>query len=507
MDVNRLLSDELSYELRIRRLPADGTVAEKRVILRGALTAEKYIAAKLDSPDSDPTEELATCEKKIEDLMVDVAGFDLENRVNEYRRISSRLIHIRGRLALINCQDKTQGLRKEDLINKTMSLLENVSKKYESVSSMHSLIDDLDEAPEQRSIIDEPVPLLPQTVSRVESIREEPIETAEEVRGLRPLQNTCHLSNAAQFSTPTITRQKPSSVAQPTCAEETPVFRNYAVSKWNIQYDGRSSVANFLERVEELRQSRGVPESHLLHAASELLKGDALIWYRSVKHTFTNWEDFKQDLRATFQPFDYEASLWDEIRARTQGQDEKVVVYVAVMENLFGRLSQCPSEQTRLSIIRRNMLPSLQIQLALSPVESLATLIRLGRTIEEANFVAHRYCPPPTNIKHVLEPDLAYRKCDSTTRVSAVTANTDVELIDFSVAPVSTSRPLSAGEPRVPSWSANLTCWNCGGTGHRSISCRQPKKVHCYRCGMPDVKVSTCPKCSENLNVGRTVAE
>ncbi|KAL3279592.1 hypothetical protein HHI36_017098 [Cryptolaemus montrouzieri] len=41
MKVNRLLSDELAYELSIRKLPSSGNVADKRFDLREALRAEK----------------------------------------------------------------------------------------------------------------------------------------------------------------------------------------------------------------------------------------------------------------------------------------------------------------------------------------------------------------------------------------------------------------------------------------------------------------------------------
>jgi hypothetical protein len=41
-------------------------------------------------------------------------------------------------------------------------------------------------------------------------------------------------------------------------------------------------------------------------------------------------------------------------------------------------------------------------------------------------------------------------------------------------------------------------CFNCKSPGHTFRICKQKRKVFCYRCGEPNIKVSDCPKCSKN---------
>lgn len=86
MDINRLLSDELSYELLIRNLPTTGTVADKRVLLRNAIRMERsgclpsYSTVQLDFET-----ELGVCTDKLKDLANSIEQFDVNNKDNEYK--------------------------------------------------------------------------------------------------------------------------------------------------------------------------------------------------------------------------------------------------------------------------------------------------------------------------------------------------------------------------------------------------------------------------------------
>lgn len=94
--------------------------------------------------------------------------------------------------------------------------------------------------------------------------------------------------------------------------------------------------------MEELRISRGISKPQLLRSAAELFTRDALLWYRTSQ--FLSWDDLAKQLREAFQPYDYNNGVWEEIRRRTQGAHERVIVFVASMEQLFNRISQKPSE-------------------------------------------------------------------------------------------------------------------------------------------------------------------
>lgn len=81
--------------------------------------------------------------------------------------------------------------------------------------------------------------------------------------------------------------------------------------RWNVKYDGQGSVNDFLQRIEELRVSRGVSKTQLLFPAAELFTGDALLWWRT--QSFNDWDELVLRIKEFFQPYNYEYSLWDEI--------------------------------------------------------------------------------------------------------------------------------------------------------------------------------------------------
>lgn len=261
------------------------------------------------------------------------------------------------------------------------------------------------------------------------------------------------------------------------------------VSRWNIKFNGQSSVNDFLERIEEIRLSRGVSKDHLLRSCPELLTGDALLWYRTCK--FVDWDDLVRQLRESFQPYDYEYALWDEIRRRTQGAQERVLTYLVAMENLFRKLPEMPSDTTKLNIICRNLLPYIQSRLATHQVFTIQELTRLSRAIEETESRLQKFVPPPTNTRQLLEPELAYKK------PSYHAAPLHIEpILENGV--VQPGTHLDAIKPARP-----LICWNCDQSGHRFNQCQQAKLVFCYKCGKKQVTSKSCPDCTKNLLVAR----
>lgn len=268
------------------------------------------------------------------------------------------------------------------------------------------------------------------------------------------------------------------------------------VHRWNVKYDGQSSVNDFLERIEEMRRSRGVSKSQLLRSAADLLTGDALLWLRT--RTFTEWDDLVWSLKESFQPYDYEYGLWDEIRRRTQGAQERVLTFVVAMENLFRKLPSVPSDDTKINIVRRNLLPYIQSRLATHRVTSMPELLSLARTIEETETRIQRFTPPPTNYRTLLEPSLAYQK--PRTQLSAVRAAPQDLLTPPSLSEVP-DEELCAVET---SAKQQPLCWNCGEMGHRFRKCQKPKQTFCFKCGRANVVTTNCSNCSKNLRQGRS---
>lgn len=79
------------------------------------------------------------------------------------------------------------------------------------------------------------------------------------------------------------------------------------IRKWGCHFDGRDPAA-FLERVTELRGSYRFSEMQLLKGLPELLRGDALLWYRNFCTIWLTWADFERALRRHYLPRRYAAS-------------------------------------------------------------------------------------------------------------------------------------------------------------------------------------------------------
>ena len=251
------------------------------------------------------------------------------------------------------------------------------------------------------------------------------------------------------------------------------------VYKWGITFDGKS-VSSFLQRIDELRRARSTSKEELFRSAVDLFQGQALIWYRSIRDSVHSWDSLVQALKRDFLPPDYDEELWREIRSRTQGYSERVTIYIAAMANLFSRLSQPPSEEIRLSTIKKNLLPKFQTRIALQEIRSIEQLADVCRTLEAAFTTQQRFQPPPRRSVALLEPDLAY-------------SETLVETEAHS----SKSRQSRShcARPEV----SELRCYNCNRAGHLKRDCREAKKEPvCFGCGRRGVIRPNCPKCSKN---------
>lgn len=539
MDINRLLSDELSYELLIRNLPTGGTVADKRILLRNAIRMERtgclpnYSTVQLDFET-----ELRVCTDKLNDLANNIERFDTNNKDNEYRRIYSRLIHITSRIKRI----PVSGTHSETITGmntRSLILLERLTEVYSKVpiSGNTEILNNPNET--VGSLIDDPITLLPQltdlNITTIEpaipnGVNEDQInnlisfvsqpqpkvtfapqpstsqskmtEQQDQVYSSLPLNNDQfnHISgNLPIQSSPklpnieTISQHQPyknfefenlpsthlSSFRPVIFRENTERFIN--VSSWNLHFNGESgSVLEFLQRVEEFRLSRGVSKDQLFRAAPELLRGTALNWLRS--ENIQSWDELVEKLKAYFLPYDYEFSLSEEIRKRSQGPQEKVIVYIASMQNLFNRLTNKPNEETRVTLIRRNLLPHIQTALALQTIDTVEQLTRFCRSVEETALRAYQYCPPSTNYRSLLEPQLAYHKSPTGNQASGIS---DVSGNIPPIAPVESS-------------NFQKPCWNCGSTGHSFRKCSAPRRKFCFKCGFKNVMIKDCPRCQGN---------
>lgn len=247
------------------------------------------------------------------------------------------------------------------------------------------------------------------------------------------------------------------------------------------------SVHNFLERIAELGVARHVTEREIFESAIDLFEGKALNWFRSNRTRFTNWGELSDLLRRHFQPPDYRARLFREILDRTQDPSESIVDYLSSMHALCRRYGGM-SEDVKLDIIARNLAPFYTTQLPL--VNSLEELEECCMALEAKKYRAEHYVPPSRKRQGFVEPDFAFVS-DMRESLPGNHANDSVQEIRH-VNPQAENR-----RPR------EIVCWNCQKTGHYNRDCTSPRKIHCYRCGAPDVTTRNCPKCTNSGNAPR----
>lgn len=166
-----------------------------------------------------------------------------------------------------------------------------------------------------------------------------------------------------------------------------PSRTSVAPYKWNISFTGsnpRESVNSFLEKVELLREARGVTKTELFNSACDLFKGPAWTWFINNRNRVHNWDELVIKLKEDFLPYFYNDDLEREINSRTQGQHERVSLFISSMEGLFNRLSNKPDEETMVNRIRRNLRPFYISNLALQKPKTIAELTDLCKKLEES---------------------------------------------------------------------------------------------------------------------------
>lgn len=438
LEINRLERPELVYELAVRGFSEDTTVAKMRTKLRACLKLEKSSEIKYPKHPFTFQDDCGALTDKFSELEALVADFSDCETSGAYLKITSKLVHAFGRA------DRSVATTEAEQTQRTSFLVDFLGLQSELKSKVRRHRRSLEQGTSG------PLDLSVLAIDDGSENTDSEMSSDEEIVGIPAAANS-------SFRLPM----------------EAGHLKCVPVSKWNIRkFSGDSSKVSlnaFLEDIEELRISRNVTKEQLLHSAADLFIGKALIWYRSIRSKVSSWSQLVCELRLQFQPSNYNDRLFEEIKHRTQGSSENIGMYIAVMSNMFNRLTVPVGEKTRLAILMKNISPFYQSQLGLVSIESVDQLLELGRKLEARKETIETFTPPPRNRVGLMEPDLAYIYADSDS---------------------------IAGPSTTCASSIDLVCWNCQKPGHKANNCGAPRKKHCYRCGRPDYTVRSCPKCS-----------
>lgn len=416
--VPHLLSHELEYEIKIRGTNPRKSCDDRRKQLRVILRRE---GTKLDSDTISPfpfAEDFEKIQSSLSSLREEIEKLSAVSEPSHFKRISARIVHLSSRIIFSQPEDEVQKADRQKADDELFSLEEEFLEKEDCIKlSLLSL----------------------QTSPTVSS------DSASKIN----IQTS--VSAASGFSS------------------------NYVpVHKWKVSFSGKSdeSLTGFLERVLELREARNVSEQELFSSAIDLFSGSALIWFRSIKHTVSNWPSLVELLRNTFLPSDYNDELLAEIRKRTQGENEPVIMFIAHMQGLFVKLNPIPSEEEQIKIIRKNLLPYFLGHLSLQKILTIAELSSLCKQLSETRLQMDKYRPPAKNNTRLPEPMLSYSQVSDSDHTPA-------------------NSPTASVSPQ-----RNTKCWNCHRTGHTYSECRTTKSRFCYGCGRPDTYKPRCPDCN-----------
>ncbi|KAF9423382.1 hypothetical protein HW555_001191 [Spodoptera exigua] len=260
---------------------------------------------------------------------------------------------------------------------------------------------------------------------------------------------------------------------------EFPKRKLVPISQWGVYFsaDTKISVNAFIERVNEIKEARNATDEDLWRYAIDFFKGDALIWFRANKVQATNWKELVILLKRTFQSPFYQDDLLTEIKARTQGKDESVTIYMSILQNMFNRLPSPITEQEKISIVLRNIQPYYQKAICRDVFFSVSEIVDVLRIIERTKINCDRFEEPRVQ-KINLEPDLAYKNNYSllTKNVNEFEKKIEIDNVTSNAQRTITGR-----------------CWNCREVGHLFRSCRIPKqRLFCYKCGRFGVTSKDC---------------
>ncbi|XP_059479197.1 uncharacterized protein LOC132198915 [Neocloeon triangulifer] len=311
------------------------------------------------------------------------------------------------------------------------------------------------------------------------------------------------------------------------------------VADWKIQFSGEAkekvSFADFLFEVSLKREECNLSESEFWRGAHNLFTGPAKTWFIANRGKWASWSEFEPEFLQNFKPANFDSRLWQQLRLRTQGREERLNLYVAEMQRSFSLLEFPPHEAERLSFLKERLNPFLLKNLPLSKIKTLDELVAEGLKLESVQSLIDNYREPvaPDN---PVQPSLVYKKpnsraADSGKASAAKASQSSDSQPRARAATVAVDGTVAKGDNR-PNWTqggakgsnfvpgskqphpafarANSDpgrarrCWNCAQPGHTYVYC--PSKVvnfFCWGCGAQGVSRKTCKneKCRRAKNV------
>lgn len=215
------------------------------------------------------------------------------------------------------------------------------------------------------------------------------------------------------------------------------------IRKWGCHFDEKDP-ESFLERVEELREGYDISGCQLLRGLPELLKGDALAWYRNNRENWTSWGEFCKEFREYHLPARYNRQLLREIQARFQQPEEAYRKFATELTTMMRRAGGFSAE-AQLEMLYENMHPKYKMHIPFSSITRTGELFKRAEELEQLEIQCRERAKPP-------KPAPA----------AAVT------------------------------YDRRECCWRCKQRGHTRFDCKRIPRKFCSRCGKDGVLTRDC---------------
>lgn len=322
--------------------------------------------------------------------------------------------------------------------------------------------------------------------------------------------------------------------------------RPVPIYRWDARFSGDGngySLNEFIKRVEKFADDENMPRPKLLANIHRLLDSTARKWYWASVDEWQTWDDFVRVIRLHFLPRNYDFFLKEEIEHRLQASNEPFTSFITDMKILFQKANPPLSENYKLYIVQKNMLPDYSVPLATHNVQRLSDLIDLCKRIDESRIMMDRRslasqfssrhlvepsCFPKQNVQnynHYRKPipqpihaveNIPFPENNESHFVSDNSYNYSYPYqqpglyntfdhqdndAQVSVQPM----PEVAGITRQSNVDRfgnllNAKCFRCEQQGHSHRFCNQPKTFnYCYLCGIKNYTVDNCPKGHKRL--------
>lgn len=279
-----------------------------------------------------------------------------------------------------------------------------------------------------------------------------------------------------------------------------------------LKFNGKTCVRSFIQRANEFSLARNISGTKLLAYATEIFVEDALHWYRGVREQVSTWDELTVLLKTDFDRSDFDYRLLSEIRARTQGKNENITIYLSILSGMFARLSKPLPEEDKLEIVLHNIRPFYANTLASSTqIDSIEQLRSLCRNYENVQSRLSTFREPSAATSDTLAPEFAYKQ-DSNTGNNNYNSHFNK---NFNSQHNNDNKQSANSKPNTTNndnnkqylhsinktnptntSKSNLYCPRCRVKTHSFKDCKNTEVI-CFKCGSKGVKKPDCLNCNK----------